>query len=73
MENKVIIGRQQQIHELREALNSSKPEMVASVGRRRVGKTFFATVITANKVVENSNRINHIDQVVTGDDLFVAF
>lgn len=50
MENQVIIGRQQQIHELREALNSSKPEMVALVGRRRVGKTFLVKEVYGDRI-----------------------
>jgi hypothetical protein len=32
-------------------------------------KHLFATLITATNVIENSNRVNYIDQVVTGDDL----
>ena len=36
-----LIGREKQIAELNTALNSSKPEMVALVGRRRVGKTYL--------------------------------
>lgn len=36
-----IVGRQQQIIQLKEALTSNKPEMVAVIGRRRVGKTFL--------------------------------
>ena len=36
-----IIGRQKQITELEAAITSDKPEMVAVVGRRRIGKTFL--------------------------------
>ncbi|MEM6770846.1 MAG: ATP-binding protein [Bacteroidota bacterium] len=36
-----LVGRKAQIRRLREALNSPKPEMVALIGRRRVGKTFL--------------------------------
>jgi AAA+ ATPase superfamily predicted ATPase len=36
-----IIGRQKQIAELEAAIASEKPEMVAVVGRRRIGKTFL--------------------------------
>lgn len=39
MEN--IIGRTKQIAQLQAAITSSKPEMVAVIGRRRVGKTFL--------------------------------
>lgn len=38
---KIIVGRQKQIQQLHEALTSNKPEMVAIIGRRRVGKTFL--------------------------------
>jgi uncharacterized protein len=36
-----IVGRQKQIVQLKEALTSNKSEMVAVIGRRRVGKTFL--------------------------------
>jgi uncharacterized protein len=36
-----LIGRHKQTAQLQEALASNKPEMVAVVGRRRVGKTFL--------------------------------
>lgn len=36
-----IVGRIKQITQLGEALASNKPEMVAVIGRRRVGKTFL--------------------------------
>jgi uncharacterized protein len=39
MEN--IIGRDKQIAQLSAAITSDKPEMVAVIGRRRVGKTFL--------------------------------
>jgi uncharacterized protein len=39
MEN--IIGRQKQIAQLTSAIESDRPEMVAVIGRRRVGKTFL--------------------------------
>jgi uncharacterized protein len=34
-------------------------------------KHLFATLIAATNVIETNNRVNYIDQVVTGDDLFV--
>jgi hypothetical protein len=40
MEN-ILVGRRQQIGELEEAFASGKPELVALVGRRRVGKTYL--------------------------------
>ena len=38
---KELIGRKNEIKELELALNSNRPEFVAIVGRRRVGKTFL--------------------------------
>ncbi len=37
----IVIGRTTQKQELKEALASNKPEMIALVGRRRVGKTYL--------------------------------
>ncbi len=37
----VIIGRKEELAILKKALQSSEPEMVAVIGRRRVGKTFL--------------------------------
>ena len=37
----ILIGRERQIEQLKSAQQSSKPEMVALVGRRRVGKTYL--------------------------------
>lgn len=37
----IIVGRQKQINQLEEAFASNKPEMLAVIGRRRVGKTFL--------------------------------
>ena len=36
-----LIGRTEEIKTLNIALASNRPEMIAVVGRRRVGKTFF--------------------------------
>lgn len=46
-----IIGREQQIKEMRQALVSEKPEMVALIGRRRVGKTYLIRQIYKEKIV----------------------
>jgi uncharacterized protein len=51
-----IVGRQTQIVEMKEALASKKPEMLALVGRRRVGKTFLVKQIYQK----------HIDFELTG-------
>ncbi len=36
-----IIGREEEIYQLRQASSSDKPELIAVYGRRRVGKTFL--------------------------------
>lgn len=38
---KELIGRQEHVAQMQEALNSDKAEMVALVGRRRIGKTYL--------------------------------
>ncbi|MEI6411033.1 MAG: ATP-binding protein [Bacteroidota bacterium] len=45
-----IVGRQKQIKALQEAYDSDKPEMVALVGRRRVGKTFLVKQYYGSKI-----------------------
>ena len=47
---KQIIGRKSQINTLKDALTSSKPEMVALIGRRRVGKTFLIRQVYQNRI-----------------------
>ncbi|MEZ4884216.1 MAG: ATP-binding protein [Chitinophagales bacterium] len=54
--NQFIIGRTAQKQELTEALASTKPEMLALVGRRRVGKTYLVSQVYAE----------HIDFEITG-------
>lgn len=54
--NNLIIGRTTQKQELNEALASNKPEMIALIGRRRVGKTYLVSQIYAE----------HIDFEITG-------
>jgi uncharacterized protein len=49
MEN-ILVGRTPQIEELQEALASKKPEMVALVGRRRVGKTYLVRQVFAEHI-----------------------
>jgi uncharacterized protein len=46
----IVIGRKQQIEELKNVLASDKPEMVALVGRRRVGKTYLVRQVFANRI-----------------------
>lgn len=46
-----LIGRTQQANELKDALSSPAPEMVAVVGRRRIGKTFLVRRTYAKHIV----------------------
>jgi len=41
MEEDLLVGRVSEIKTLQEALVSSDSEMIAVIGRRRVGKTFL--------------------------------
>jgi uncharacterized protein len=65
MEN-ILIGRKQQIEELQAVLASNRPEMVALVGRRRVGKTYLVHEIFAGRInfelsgLQNSNNEEQI-------------
>ncbi len=47
---KQIIGRKPQIQVLNDALTSPKPEMLALIGRRRVGKTFLIRQVYENRI-----------------------
>lgn len=46
-----VIGRKQELAILEEALHSNEAEMVAVIGRRRVGKTFLVTQAYAQHIV----------------------
>lgn len=46
---KEIIGREFEMHILRECMNSGRPEFVAVYGRRRIGKTFLIKQFYRNK------------------------
>lgn len=45
-----LIGRKKEQETLLKALNSAEPEMVAIIGRRRVGKTFLIRTVYDNRV-----------------------
>ena len=51
MENTDLIGRKQELLILEEALMSHEAEMIAVIGRRRVGKTFLVTQAYAKQTV----------------------
>lgn len=46
-----VIGREPQIKELKAALESSRPELLALYGRRRVGKTYLVRQIYGERIV----------------------
>ena len=60
-----FIGRKKELEILQKTLQSDEAEMVAIIGRRRVGKTFLG-------LHKNEHSIGLIDSEVTMDDLFVA-
>lgn len=45
-----LIGREQEIRQLKEYTSSNRPELVAVYGRRRVGKTFLVNQLFARKL-----------------------
>ncbi|MFM8371610.1 MAG: ATP-binding protein, partial [Bacteroidota bacterium] len=46
----IIVGRKSEIEVLNKALNSNESEMVALIGRRRVGKTFLVRQALYGKI-----------------------
>ncbi|MBL7797314.1 MAG: ATP-binding protein [Saprospiraceae bacterium] len=54
-----MIGRRQQIQELNDALASAKPEMVALVGRRRVGKTYLVRQVYGDRIDFELTGVQH--------------
>ncbi|MCB0596227.1 MAG: AAA family ATPase [Lewinellaceae bacterium] len=47
----MLIGRKKEIALLQEALESPKAEMIAVIGRRRVGKTFLVDTIYKDRII----------------------
>ena len=45
-----LTGRKEEIHLLRQALQSDEAEMIAVIGRRRVGKTFLINSVYKNRI-----------------------
>lgn len=60
--HKTIIGRQQQIMELEEALHTPKPEMLAVVGRRRVGKTYLVRQVYHERIDFELTGLQHANK-----------
>lgn len=46
----MMIGREREIKILENAYHSTKPELIALIGRRRVGKTFLVRSFFAEKI-----------------------
>jgi len=57
--NKLFVGRKEEITILQEALNSEEAEMVAVLGRRRVGKTFLIQSVYNNKISFEITGLQH--------------
>ena len=55
----MLIGRQPEITALNAALTSDKAEMIAVIGRRRVGKTFLVDEVLGNHVVFQQTGVRH--------------
>jgi uncharacterized protein len=51
MENIELIGRKKELQVLNEALHSKEAEMIAVIGRRRVGKTFLINKAYARNII----------------------
>lgn len=57
-----IIGRKQEIEELRRLYDSDRPEFVAVYGRRRVGKTFLIKQALKDKFTFQHTGVSPVDQ-----------
>lgn len=55
----MLIGRTEEIKALNSAMESDKGEMIAVIGRRRVGKTFLITEVLGDKIVFQQTGIRH--------------
>ena len=55
----MIIGRLPEIAALTESLSSPKGEMIAVIGRRRVGKTFLVNGVMGNRIVFQQTGVRH--------------
>ena len=60
--NNILIGRQTQIKALEQALISYKPELLALVGRRRVGKTYLVREVYRSKIDFELTGIQHANK-----------
>ncbi|MDX2250370.1 MAG: ATP-binding protein [Bacteroidia bacterium] len=59
MNNPSLVGRIEEKKILENALQSSKPEMVAVIGRRRIGKTFLVKSVYGDRIDYEITGIQH--------------
>ena len=59
MEKNSLVGRKEERLILENALHSTKPEMVAVIGRRRVGKTFLVKSVYGSRIDFEITGIQH--------------
>lgn len=59
-----IIGRELEQGELTKALESSKSELVAVIGRRRVGKTFLINQFLGKQIIAEFTGVQNVNQAV---------
>ena len=64
----ILIGREKEIQELRQAYDSEESKFVAVFGRRRIWISL--TMITSSGLMKNSYSMNSIHSQITADDLF---
>ncbi|MCR5660214.1 MAG: ATP-binding protein [Bacteroidales bacterium] len=57
-----IIGRKQEIEELKRLYHSDRPEFIAVYGRRRVGKTFLIKQVLKDKFTFQHTGVSPVDQ-----------
>jgi|AntRauTorckE5430_2_1112549.scaffolds.fasta_scaffold01179_7 AAA+ ATPase superfamily predicted ATPase len=55
----MLVGRLEEIKALNAAMSSDKGEMIAVIGRRRVGKTFLITEMLGDQIVFQQTGIRH--------------
>jgi uncharacterized protein len=59
-----IIGREFEKNELLKALETSKSELVAVIGRRRVGKTFLISQFLSKQIIAEFTGVQNVSQAV---------
>lgn len=68
----IIIGRKEQINQLKRALASPRPEMVALIGRRRVGKTYLVKEIYKDEIVFEVTGLQYGNKAEQIQNLLIA-